>query len=145
MRIILRKAIIIKQFISTLSCDSDFANEDFTTTICGAELDVITKLKKNANLSYLFKGPRTGKRGRPRVYDGKVRTNAPDKLDLVKLEQEQQWKEQGGEPRELVFSMEDHKRMKCKERLAKELNTNFGLPVDSIKSLPLLAPPPRLA
>lgn len=236
---VVSNACIIKRFTSILVCDGGFANEDFMTAVCGAELDVITKLKKNANLSYLFNGPRTGKRGRPRVYDGKVRTSAPDKLELVatledgtrrysdvvfhnglhrklrvvidckegkaprilcstalemtsefivdayaarfqqefmfrdgkqhfglthsqqrkskriefhvntslcaynvaKLELEQQWKEQGGEPAELVFSMADYKWMKWKEKLAQELNANFGLPLDSIKSLPCLATP----
>jgi hypothetical protein len=57
--------------------------------------------------------------------------------NVAKLELEQQWKEQGGEPAQQVFSMADYKWLKWTERLAEELNANFGIPLDSVKSLPL--------
>ena len=36
------------------------------------QLPFVGKMRKDANLKHLFTGPRTGKPGRPRLYDGKV-------------------------------------------------------------------------
>ncbi|WP_407538641.1 transposase (plasmid) [Deinococcus radiomollis] len=36
------------------------------------QLPFVGKMRKDANLKHLFRGPRTGKPGRPRLYDGKV-------------------------------------------------------------------------
>jgi len=43
---------------------------DIVTTQGGKH--VVSKLRSDANLRYLFTGPKTGKRGRPQAFDGKV-------------------------------------------------------------------------
>jgi Transposase DDE domain len=54
-----------------LAVDSAYANAPFIEGVLEQKLDVISKLRQNANLHYVFEGPQTG-RGAPRKYDGKV-------------------------------------------------------------------------
>lgn len=51
--------------------DSAYANQGFVWGVLEMDLHLVTKLRKDANLRYLYQGPRA-KRGRPRLYDGKV-------------------------------------------------------------------------
>jgi hypothetical protein len=54
-----------------LAVDSAYANAPLIEGVLEQKLDVISKLRQNANLHYVFEGPQTG-RGAPRKYDGKV-------------------------------------------------------------------------
>ena len=43
------------------------------------EFHFVGRLRDDARLKYLYRGPRTGKRGRPKKYDGKIK---PKMLDM---------------------------------------------------------------
>ena len=57
--------------------DSYFSNFKYVNTVTSLEFDFIGKLASNNVLRYLYTGPQTGKRGRPKQFEGKV-----DKLNL---------------------------------------------------------------
>ena len=54
-----------------LAVDGAYAKATFVSGVVDAQLDVISKLRFDANLRYLYTGEQK-KRGRPRKYDGKV-------------------------------------------------------------------------
>ncbi len=66
-----------------LVVDGWFAKVNFVTPVLEKTgLHIICKFRKDAQLRYLFNGPRTGKKGRPKKYDGKVKPNDIDKNNL---------------------------------------------------------------
>jgi hypothetical protein len=67
-----------------LVVDGWFAKINFVTPILeNTGLHIICKFRKDARLQYLFKGPKTGKRGAPKKYDGKVNPKDIDKKHLT--------------------------------------------------------------
>ena len=52
--------------------DAWFTKKPFIDAICGAGFRFVGRMRDDANLKYLYAGPRKPGRGRPRVYDGKV-------------------------------------------------------------------------
>ena len=67
--------------IRYLAADGAYANKKYADAVVGVGLQLVTKLRNDANLRFRFTGPRTGQRGRPRTYDGKV-----DWQDLSRFE-----------------------------------------------------------
>lgn len=62
-----------------LAADAYFAKAGFVDRICDSTgLHIVSRLRKDASLRYLYTGPRTGSRGRPRQYAGKVDFAKPD-------------------------------------------------------------------
>lgn len=56
-----------------LALDGYFAKVSFIDRICAqTHLHIISLLRQDANLRYLYTGPKSGGRGRPRQYAGKV-------------------------------------------------------------------------
>lgn len=71
-----------------LAVDGYFSKLSFINPIKEqTSLDLICKLRKDANLRYLYKGPKRKGRGRPKKYDGKINVNKIDKrrFNLVHL------------------------------------------------------------
>lgn len=71
---------------SHLAVDGYFAKLSFIAPIkAQTGLDIICKLRKDANLKYLYRGPKRKGPGRPKKYDGKITVNKIDKrrFDLV--------------------------------------------------------------
>ncbi len=67
-----------------LTVDSWFAKVNFVTPILEQTgLHIICKFRKDARLKYLFNGVPTGKRGRPKKYDGKVNPRDINKQHLA--------------------------------------------------------------
>lgn len=64
-----------------VSADGYYAKKKYADGIVGLGLELITKLRHDANLRFRYTGARTGKAGRPKVYDGKV-----DWQDLSRFE-----------------------------------------------------------
>lgn len=63
----------LKSFgIRHLTLDGYYAKKKFVAGACEAGLHVISRLRKDANLRYLYIGPREKRRGRPRQYYGKM-------------------------------------------------------------------------
>jgi hypothetical protein len=54
-----------------LAVDGYYSTGKFVDGVCETQLHVIGKLRVDANLRYLYDGPQN-RRGRPRIYDGKV-------------------------------------------------------------------------
>jgi len=73
--------------ISTyLAVDGYFAKKKFVDAMVEhTDLELVCKLRKDANLMYLYDGPRKETQGRPRKYDGKVNTKKIDKNKFKRL------------------------------------------------------------
>jgi hypothetical protein len=65
-----------------LAVDGYFMKKDFIQPLVKQGLHIITKARKDANLMYLYKGKQKGGKGRPKLYDGKVDTQAIDKRKI---------------------------------------------------------------
>jgi Transposase DDE domain len=72
----------IIRFTKYIVGDAFYAKSKFINGVVEMGFEVITKFNKNANFKYLYEGERTGKRGAPKKYEGKV--NFED-LDLTKF------------------------------------------------------------
>lgn len=60
------------EIIKYLVADGFYAKDKVFDTIEQIDKHLITKLRPDANLRYLYQGPPSGKKGRPPQYDGKV-------------------------------------------------------------------------
>ena len=58
--------------------DAFFAKEKFVKALGKMGLKVISRMRDDASLWYIYKGEKTGKRGAPKKYDGKVDVNNLD-------------------------------------------------------------------
>ncbi|MDA3906793.1 MAG: transposase [Bacteroidales bacterium] len=76
-----------KQELESISnyfvADGYFAKQEFVNPLLEqTQLRVISKMRKDANLYYLYQGPPTGKKGRPKMKDGKINMKNIDKRRL---------------------------------------------------------------
>lgn len=55
-----------------VAADGYYAKKTYLDGVCALGLHLIGKLRSDANLRYLYRGPREKRPGRPRQYDGKV-------------------------------------------------------------------------
>lgn len=70
----------LSQIATYLAVDGYFSKQPYVDQILKkTDLHLISKLRKDANLKYLYKGPKRSGRGRPKKYDGKVDTKNIDK------------------------------------------------------------------
>ena len=82
-QIIIDRSEKISSISKHLAVDCYFSSKTFTDLIMeSTDLHLICKLRSNANLRYLYKGPKREGRGRPKKYDGKVDTKNIDKRRL---------------------------------------------------------------
>lgn len=63
--------------------DAFFSTKPFADGIKEHGFHLVSRFRDNADLRYLYTGPKTGKRGHPKVYDGKI---IYKKLDFSKME-----------------------------------------------------------
>jgi len=52
--------------------DGFYAKEKFVSGVCAAGYQIVSRLRADANLRFLFQGEQRSGRGRPRKYDGKL-------------------------------------------------------------------------
>lgn len=52
--------------------DAYFAKKPFVDKVLSMEMQLVSRLRDDADLKYLFSGEKTGKKGRPRKHDGKI-------------------------------------------------------------------------
>jgi len=71
--------------IQYLAADGAFANKKYADGVVAAGLHLVTKLRQDANMRFRYSGPRTGKQGRPKVYDGKVDWQDLSRFEKVNL------------------------------------------------------------
>jgi hypothetical protein len=62
-----------------LVADAWFSKKPFVDQIVSLNMHLISRLRDDADLKYLYKGTPTGKKGRPRKYSGKIIINDIDK------------------------------------------------------------------
>lgn len=62
----------LRQISTLLLVDAYFAKQPFIDSMVEADFVVITRLRKDARLRYLYTGPKRRGRGRPRQYDGRI-------------------------------------------------------------------------
>lgn len=79
-QLIIDRSDQISQMSSYLSVDGYFSKKTFIDLITtSTHLHIISKLRSDANLRYLYNGPKRKGRGRPKKYDGKVKPKSIDK------------------------------------------------------------------
>ena len=69
-----------------LVADAAFSNLPFVEGLKETGFSLISRLRSNAVLYYIYDGPRTGKRGRPKTKDGKIDFANPDKSKMSRLD-----------------------------------------------------------
>ena len=70
----------LSEIAEYLAVDGYFSKQTFVNQVLEkTDLHIISKLRKDANLKYLYNGPKREGRGRPKKYDGKVDTKNIDK------------------------------------------------------------------
>ena len=79
-RIIVERKEKLRTLSDYLAVDGYFAKQGFVETITDeAGLHIVSKLRGDANLQYLYHGEHTVQRGRPKKYDGKADIKNIDK------------------------------------------------------------------
>ena len=79
-QLIIERASKIRHLSKFLVVDGYFAKCSFVSPICEqTDLEIICKLRKDADLKYLYNGPQKEGRGRPQKYDGKINVKKIDK------------------------------------------------------------------
>jgi hypothetical protein len=83
-----------KQTLSSISkylvADAWFSKRPFVDQVIEMDMHLISRLRDDADLKYLYLGPPTGKRGRPSKYAGKVITENIDTNYFELIEQNQE-------------------------------------------------------
>lgn len=69
-----------------LVADAAFSNLAFVTRLKGIGFSLISRMRSNSVLYYIYDGPRTGKRGRPKTKDGKIDFANPDKSRMRRMD-----------------------------------------------------------
>lgn len=73
-----------------LVADAWFSKRSFADQVIQSDMHLISRLRDDANLQYLYTGPKTGEKGRPRQYAGKVNNDNIDTeyFKLISLDNE---------------------------------------------------------
>jgi len=75
----------LEQIATVLVCDGYFAKKKYADAVVEhTNLELISRLRDDANLQYIFKGEQSQSRGRPKKYDGKVNVKKIDKRRFTK-------------------------------------------------------------
>lgn len=85
-QVVLWSANKILTISTLLAVDAHFAKKSFVDRIrANSPLEIICLLRQDANLRYLYKGPKRMGKGAPKQYDGKINLKKPDltRFDLV--------------------------------------------------------------
>ena len=89
--VVIDRADQISTLSSYLAVDGYFSKKSFVDQITAqTDLHLICKLRSDANLRYLYKGPKRTGRGRPKKYDGKVNPKKIDKRRFRWVYQDQE-------------------------------------------------------
>ncbi len=89
--VIIDRAKQISPLSNYLAVDGYFSKKSFIDQITSStKLHLISKLRSDANLRYLYKGPKRPGRGRPKKYDGKVNPKKIDKRRFRWVYQDQE-------------------------------------------------------
>ena len=67
----------------TIVADAYFSKKPFVDGLIALGFNLISRFRSDVRLRYLYDGPKTGKRGRPKVYGDKVDIKNPDMLQTI--------------------------------------------------------------
>lgn len=84
-QVVAHKEFFAENSVKYLTCDGFYAKEKTSDVAKSAGLSVITKLRIDANLKWLYEGDQKSK-GRPRKYGDKINWKSEDLLDKMELE-----------------------------------------------------------
>jgi hypothetical protein len=70
--LIVNNAVEFKKLSNYIVADAYFSKLSFLEAVSQAKLFLISRLRKDCDLKYLYNGPLTGKRGAPKKFDGKI-------------------------------------------------------------------------
>ena len=75
-----------------VAADAFFSKESFVSGVTMLGFQLVSRFRNDVSLKYLYKGPKTGKKGRPKEVDGKV------DLDNLRMDvfQEESYEDGGG-------------------------------------------------
>ena len=79
----------LRKLTDIVVADAGFSGSPFVEGVRKPGMHLVSRLRSDSVLYYLYTGPRTGKRGRPRKYDGQIDFRKPDlsrfgnKFDLL--------------------------------------------------------------
>lgn len=78
-QLIIERKDTLQKFSNHIALDAYFSKKSFVDDITEeTTLNVISRLRSDSVLQYQYLGEKTGKRGRPKEYDGKVNIHKPD-------------------------------------------------------------------
>jgi len=80
----------LKKMVKYLVADGYFMKQDFIAPLVKEGLHIITKMRPDADLRYIYNGARQKGRGRPKLYDGKVDCKNIDKRRIRIFDQDEQ-------------------------------------------------------
>jgi hypothetical protein len=93
--------------------DGFYSKKKWVKGVTDLRMEAIGKLRSDADLKYIYEGEQQG-RGRPRMYDGKVKKGDLSRLDVVAIEKEGKGKR---EEIKLYSKVVWSKNFQCKIRL----------------------------
>jgi hypothetical protein len=76
--------------VKYLAADGFYAKQKYVDGVRACDLHLITKLRVDANLRYLYSGPHLRRRGRPKLYDGKANFQDLDRFEKLGTVEEAQ-------------------------------------------------------
>lgn len=82
----LRTVSVLPESVRFVLVDSYYAKQKFVSGVCQAGYEIVSRLRSDANLRYLYEGPQK-ERGRPRKYDGKVELADLSRLTQIESEE----------------------------------------------------------
>ena len=74
------------EYTNTVAADAFFSKKNFVDGLTRLNLKIVSRLRDDAALYYIYKGERTGKPGAPRKYDGKVDVKNLDMKVFYKID-----------------------------------------------------------
>lgn len=78
--LVIQRKDVLLSFSAYLAVDGYFAKKEFIQPIKEQTgIHIISKMRQDANLYYIYNGQPTGKQGRPKTLDGKIKMKQPDK------------------------------------------------------------------
>jgi hypothetical protein len=86
--IIKKQMPTLKAMVKYLTADGYFMKHDFIAPLLKEGLHIITKMRPDADLRYTYNGTKQSRRGRRKVYDGKVDCSNIDKRRIKKFDED---------------------------------------------------------
>lgn len=80
-----RDGPLLPSEVSHLAADGYYAKQKFVDSVCEFGLHLVSKLRHDANLRYLYSGPHPKRRGARKKYDGKVNLQDLSRLTPIPL------------------------------------------------------------